>query len=487
MRRFSVFPLTCFVILLCWACARTGGDGPQQSTGHAGHADTADAGDLVSAYRARTDSLDFEKSLFRKYITASENVDFFAPRGMELEAGRNLDALGNVMAQLADTARALEYYDRAEQCIRKADARNLLYENMIHRTNVLPKSESEPVFRSLLADSFVKSIPELHFSALHGAYFCTDSLPLLDSCIALLDNHPSIKNRDLATLIASCAGEYITAGEPEEALKLIPRLRTEILRTSPIAQHREFIHTIMAQTYYGVGSKDSCINELLQVIWWTDSAYREANLPDIYANETRKLIEYAESKAALERRELALWLALAMSVLAIAGLAAYFVVRRRNENARREIEELDNRLESVVHSHMAQTAVMDEYKGLVAEMRGVAERHLQADDDASGMAREILSILNVHESHSGNREGFLTVSRKLDPQFSAKLKSDFPALSEGQLRLGALIAAGVDNRQLCSILNISSKSLYTARYRLRTQLGLSKSDSLEDLLRKYTN
>lgn len=48
------------------------------------------------------------------------------------------------------------------------------------------------------------------------------------------------------------------------------------------------------------------------------------------------------------------------------------------------------------------------------------------------------------------------------------------------------VAMGMDNRQIARVMNIDYKSLITARYRLRTKLGLERKDSLDDALREYS-
>lgn len=448
-------------------------------------ADSAARTDSIEWYRARTARAAEEKSLYQKYLTASENAAFFSAEKMPLELGRNLNLLGDVMAQLDDTVRALRYYDQAAACFREASATEELYNVMMSRPGVMRLNERQELFMRLLADTAVINSPALHITALKGAYLATDSVALLDSCLALLDSDPSVMSVERPALLAMRAYESVTAGDLEDALRRIPRIKAETDSQNPIAQHREYIHVAIAYIYNAAGMKDSCINELQKVIWWTDSAYREANLPNIYSRETRRMIELTESNSRLEKRSIMLWWAI--SIIILLSLAAYgwLYARRRQARVRQEIAMLDSHMEHLRQLQTAQSAIMEENHRLMADLGEAVARHSAGTDTEGGLAKDIRRILSLYGSREDNRQGLLTVSRQIDPRFTSRLKADYPALSEGQLRLAALIAAGVDSSQLAAILNISSKSLYTSRYRLRASLGLSKNDSLEELLRSY--
>lgn len=474
--------ITAIIMLAVISCTRPA----DNTSNHDNSGLTADpVTDRTEWYLDRTRRLDDEKSLYQKYRIASENAAYFASVGMPLERGSNLTLLGDVMAQMNDTVRATRYYDLADECFRQASATNELYELEIHRSNVMSHLEGWEMFKRLLADTTVINIPMLHILALKGAYLATDSLPLLDSCLAMLDRHPSVRPAERPALLAMRAYESLYTNDLQDALRRIPRIKAETDSLNPIAQHREYIHVALAYIYNAAGMKDSCIEELKRTIWWTDSAYREANLPAIYSRETRNMIDLTESNARLERRTLLLWWA--TTVLALLALATwgYFYAKRRQARTRQEIEMIDSRMEYLRQLQTAQSAIMEENHRLMADIEGAVARHSSDTASETPLSKDIRRILGIYGSREDNRQGFLAVSRQIDPRFTSRLKADYPNLSEGQLRLAALIAAGVDSSQLTSILNISSKSLYTSRYRLRASLRLSKADSLEELLRGY--
>lgn len=437
----------------------------------------------MARHIASTDSLANEKSLFRKYSIASDNIAYFSTRNAPLQLGRNFQFLGDVLVQLEDTVRAREYYTRSAESFREADATRELYENEMHRTNTERRAERFRIFSRLLADTAVTNDAYLHAVALRGAYLNSDSVAYLDSCLSLLARHPDIISEQHPLLLAMKAEETLATGDIPAALQIARKVSEETARQKPVAREQEYIHTILAQIYNAAGMKDESIRELCTVIWWTDSAYREANIPEIYSRETRAMIDIADRNSRLEKRAMKMWWLI--SLIAVGALAAigYFIIRRRHSQTRHEIEFLDNRLECLVQSQEAQSAVLEEYDRLVSEIGDSLRRHGGEEIPSSPLAADINRILTLHGRHNGSREDFLKVKREIEPRFAVRLKADFPSLSEGQLRLAALIAAGVDSNRLASTLGISSKSLYTSRYRLRSALGLSKSDNLDEFLR----
>lgn len=69
------------------------------------------------------------------------------------------------------------------------------------------------------------------------------------------------------------------------------------------------------------------------------------------------------------------------------------------------------------------------------------------------------------------------------PGFFTKLKEMAPELTENDLRLCAYIRIGMRAKEIASMLQVTSASVNTHRYRLRKKLGLDKDASLDDFVR----
>lgn len=429
--------------------------------------------------------LPYEKSLYTKYIIASDNVKYFASVGADIELGRNLVILGNVLCEMDDRTKALEYYARAEECFSRHGASKELYLAQLNRANASSPEEKGAILHRLLADTLVRRNPAAYALVLQNAYVHFDSAALLDQAIAILRQAP-VDDGDLPLLLSYKAQDLIAMGRRQEALALADSIRRGESAKKQTARYISIINGTLAEIYLNNGLKDSCIYRLDHLIWLQDSVRRAANLPGIYSHETKRLIAIADRNARLERRALVMWWVISLLGLLTLTIWIYLTARRRQARRQHELELLGEKIENARQSQLVLANIMEGSDRMLSDIGEAIRRHCRPGDD-SKLVEEIRRALAIYQSNDENRRGYLKINRELDNRFTTRLKEDFPDLSESLLRLAALIAAGIDSQQLSAILNISPKSLYTARYRLRARLGLSKEDSLEDFLRRYRN
>lgn len=68
--------------------------------------------------------------------------------------------------------------------------------------------------------------------------------------------------------------------------------------------------------------------------------------------------------------------------------------------------------------------------------------------------------------------------------FITRLKQEFD-LTKNELLLAALLKVGFSNKQLMIVFDCEMKSIYKNRQRLKADLGLTKNDSLEQMIMMY--
>lgn len=98
--------------------------------------------------------------------------------------------------------------------------------------------------------------------------------------------------------------------------------------------------------------------------------------------------------------------------------------------------------------------------------------------DLRAITRKLDGLLRVDEDWADFRRHFETVH----PTLITKLGEDFPALTNNDFRLVALIRLNLSTKETSSVLGISPDSVKTARYRLRKKLNLDTQDNLFDFL-----
>jgi len=78
---------------------------------------------------------------------------------------------------------------------------------------------------------------------------------------------------------------------------------------------------------------------------------------------------------------------------------------------------------------------------------------------------------------------FLTYFQGTHPLFLDTLKSNYPDLSNNEVRHCTFIKLGLSNREVADMLNVSSKTVEVARYRIKKKLNLDRSISLHEFIR----
>lgn len=424
-----------------------------------------------------------EKNIFRKYMMASSNVEYFGKAGAELEMAKNLVLKGNALCELSDTLGALECFDRAGGIFARRDAKEALYATRLNSLPLLEPAEAGELLGQLLRDTTIRNYPKVYVPLCQTAYYITDSVEYLDRAIDISATYTPARSL-LPVLLSMKAAVLAENDKAAEALGLADSIRSSETRHNPSTRYRQAIHSNLAEVYDAAGMKDSCIAQLVELNFWTDSLQREANYRQIYANEARLHIEAVRDLARLKHRTVVVWWAVSLAAVILIFICVY---RYKAVKRRQQIKLLDERIDNQLRLNLAQETILDNNEKLVAQTEAIVKGLSVQSMSSSEAIAQLRKVISDYRREEESRKGLITVSREVASSFSQRLKSDFPDISESQLRLASMIAAGMDSHQLSSALNISSKSLYTSRYRLRTRLGLPKDASLEDFLRKYAS
>ncbi|NMH28153.1 transcriptional regulator [Flavobacterium silvaticum] len=113
---------------------------------------------------------------------------------------------------------------------------------------------------------------------------------------------------------------------------------------------------------------------------------------------------------------------------------------------------------------------------LLEEIRNVLQQKEAQWED------RLTKIVNTNLSSDTNWKDFDKYFESVNKNFYTKVKSNYPEISQNDLKLCALIKLNLSIKEMASILNISPDSVKTARYRLRKKLGLNTEDNLTDFI-----
>ena len=97
------------------------------------------------------------------------------------------------------------------------------------------------------------------------------------------------------------------------------------------------------------------------------------------------------------------------------------------------------------------------------------------------MIRQIDNHLSSEEDWNVFEANF----NQLHDQFFKRLKSDYPELTPGDLRLAAYLKMNLSSKDIAPLLNISLRGVENKRYRLRRKMQLESDDNLTEFLMQF--
>ncbi len=196
------------------------------------------------------------------------------------------------------------------------------------------------------------------------------------------------------------------------------------------------------------------------------------------------------------------WFRFAATALFLAG--AFLLVRwhhRRLDTQKRTLDlEKARELEQqriAARNELLQTEILNKNRKLAdvtfslirknEMLQGLRDRLAQArpEERNSPLLRQLSRLIDEHLGSEEDWELFESNFNQLHHAFFTRLKSAFPDMTPGDLRLAAYLKMNLSSKEIAPLLNISLRGVENKRYRLRTKLGLDASVNLTEYLMAY--
>lgn len=431
-------------------------------------------------------SLDEDPNSVSRYNKVVDNMSYFHKIGAAVEEAKHLNYLGNLMNDFKDAGRAAQYYAESQRIY---DSLGLISNGLVARLNsVLPlkRPASDSAYAALRRDSLVRSNPYVNVLLMQNSFIRTDSIQFLDEAISTYSKFSGLP--DNLPMLMAFKGDYLRRnGRAREGLNIIESALDSIKDRKYRSQYILLMHYFKSEALSALGMQDSSFMEFVRAWEWRDSLDAEMNKPGVYATDANLRINLVDQNARLERLRIVYLCIIAILGLIIIILFIAWRYRKMNEIKRKKELEMQAQIDKGRQSIAAQSVVMEENEKVLGEIMSRLSVLKDSGELDTQSADSIMKMLRMHKSNEKNRQGYLQLQLGTDSHFMIRMKEDYPTLTEGQIRLAALIASGADSRQICGILNVEQSSVHKSRYRLRQRLGLSKDESLEDFLRRYNS
>lgn len=414
-----------------------------------------------------------------------DNIRFYKKSGdMMLTASGYMD-LGWLMMEAGYPELSIRYAMRADSLLEAAHLDLPRAGNRINIANAMFNSGDSARGAELIvaADTLaaVRTDRELSALADYNLYVITKDTSALRRAY---DNVAEDLSRAglrgvLASHLADMALEKGNMSEAEvyaaEARKYLPYVTQ--------GDHRAFILRTSALTESEKGDRAEACRLWAQYSQTVDSINKAMLNGQLITAETARQISHVELMAS-ERRQrdrMKLWGVVAMAI--IAAITVAFVISRRIQHLR--ALQLQERLEREAsqRSELAMSLMVKEKEKLIERLNQSIKEFTESGRMDPATASEIESAIKADAVTTRDSNEFARVFASVSPEFVKRLNERYPGLGKNSVRIASYIATGMDNRHIARIMNIRVESVKQARWRLRTQMKLSTTDNLDQILR----
>lgn len=154
------------------------------------------------------------------------------------------------------------------------------------------------------------------------------------------------------------------------------------------------------------------------------------------------------------------------------------IMKLEKEKLEDELTYKSKELASATLSVISQNEFLEQLKAEVQEQK-LSGKYSKAFFD------KLIRMINDNITKESDWAVFQTNFDRIHEKFFVKLKSRYPELTSGDLRMCALLRLNMPTKDMASMLSLSVRGVEAARYRLRKKLNLAEGESLTDFVLKF--
>ena len=153
------------------------------------------------------------------------------------------------------------------------------------------------------------------------------------------------------------------------------------------------------------------------------------------------------------------------------------VIRMRNDQLRKSMKqknkELANATFQMVHKNETLINLKEKLRSMVGTM---------TNEENKQITRKLIKIINKDIDSEKQWEIFETHFENVHDEFLKRLKDAYPDLTPREMKLCAYLRMNISSKEISVLMNISTRGVEIARYRLRKKLKLNRDTNLVDFI-----
>lgn len=419
------------------------------------------------------------------YSHLTDNIKFFTECNDLMLTASNYMDLGWLMMEAGWPERSISYAMRADSLLTLANMEGPSAGNRINIANAMFNSGDTLNAVAMLktTDSLPAVRTDRELSALvdYNLYVMTNDTAALNRAYTNVcsdESRPGLRGV-LACHIADMAlkhNDMIKARlHSDEARKYLPYIIQ--------GDHRAFILRTSATTEAMSGNSAGACRIWDEYAHTVDSINKAMLNGQLITAETGRQISHVELMAAESRQRdrMKLWSVVGIAI--ISAITVAFIISRRIQHIK--AQQLSERLqrEASQRSELAMTLMVKEKEKLIERLSLKIKEFTESGHMDPETASEIESAIKADAVTTRDSNEFARVFSSVSPDFVKRLNERYPGLGKNSVRIASYIATGMDNRHIARVMNIRVESVKQARWRLRSQMKLSTTDNLDQILR----
>lgn len=466
--------------------------------------DNATAREIQLAREAYADTTQHPYDMFRlRYLAqrqANRNIENAYFHNMEiLRQGRffgdsltvagTLNNIGLIHLNLGDSTSALNYFKRTcaiFKALGMKDWEKRILLSVAQANGGARSSSSDSIMRELLGYSLERRDTLFALIILHNLYSNDNDISHLRMALALTQEKPSFAN-STAYYRAMIANDMFSHGDAIDSAITLAHQAVDGMETTIMPEYEAAILHTYSMALRREGRVDSALWYLDRYVAISDSVARQNTDMEMLKKLAQQRINDSANQALRKSmRERTLFFIIILVVVVLA-MSVLMLVLRRHNNLKVSKMSSDLALTRNKLQLAASLAVVQDNESTIDHTLRTIRQMMDEGKISHADGLNVCSALKAQLTNHDELEAFQKVYESIHPNFTSRLLNDCPGLSENLLKLATYIAMQMDNKQIARVMRIEYKSVITARYRLRTRLGLAKEESLEAHLRRYAD
>lgn len=421
----------------------------------------------------------------RRYGDLDEENRFYQKIDDQPMMATTFISLGTSLYQIGELERSLEYMHQADAINKRLGYGKMVVKNGINIANIHFQRGEDSIGRSLLMRLLQR--PELHEDSSaqnlikRNLYVHTGDVVWLKQAYA--DVAGSTSNRHLRGLYEGLLSQHFYDTQNIDSGRYYSHLAMNNIDAVSDFGHKANIVQTYVNTLEREGRTDSALYYAKLYVQYVDSDNNRMQQTEVLRMDNLRFVQLTELKAN-EKRSASrmIYMIVIFSMVMVAAVVIFIFNRRQSKQ---KIAHRDSLLEMEKGRRqlLAVMLAMEGKNNLFTSLSDDLERMRKEGTISASSADSLRNALQVHASGNEEWETFHDQFVKVNPNFVAKLKAQYPNLTDSNVRLATYIYMGLDNNKIARLLVIRPESVKQARWRLRRLMNLSSEESLNDTIR----